>query len=157
MQWRHGDELFGSPPKFDGCLVKIETDAGLVGYGETGTNGPMARAHIQHMTVGSFPGSSKLVNGPAGLIGADPLAIQRHFYRMTSLQHPFMAPIGTLSGIDIALWDLAGKITIAEVEEIVEVGELEPTQIHTPGIYVNRIIQGDFEKRIERLTLAKQD
>ncbi|MET1253902.1 CoA transferase subunit A [Aliikangiella maris] len=49
----------------------------------------------------------------------------------------------------------AGKITVAEVEEIVEVGEIPPTQIHTPGIYVNRIIQGQFEKRIERLTLAQ--
>lgn len=49
----------------------------------------------------------------------------------------------------------AGKITVVEVEEIVEVGELEPTQIHTPGIYVDRVIQGNFEKRIERMTLAK--
>jgi 3-oxoacid CoA-transferase subunit A len=49
----------------------------------------------------------------------------------------------------------AGKITVVEVEEIVEVGELQPTEIHTPGIYVNRIIKGQFEKRIERLTLAK--
>ena len=51
----------------------------------------------------------------------------------------------------------AGKITVVEVEEIVEVGELKPTEIHTPGIYVNRVIQATFEKRIERLTLAKQD
>jgi len=46
----------------------------------------------------------------------------------------------------------AGKITVAEVEEIVEPGELEPNQIHTPGIYVNRVIKGNFEKRIERVT-----
>ena len=49
----------------------------------------------------------------------------------------------------------AGKITVAEVEEIVEPGELEPSQIHTPGIYVNRVIKGDFEKRIERITTSK--
>lgn len=49
----------------------------------------------------------------------------------------------------------AGKITVAEVEEIVEPGELEPSQIHTPGIYVNRVIKGDFEKRIERVTTRK--
>jgi 3-oxoacid CoA-transferase subunit A len=49
----------------------------------------------------------------------------------------------------------AGKITVAEVEEIVEVGELNPTEIHTPGIYVNRVIQGSFEKRIERLMLSE--
>jgi len=46
----------------------------------------------------------------------------------------------------------AGKITVVEVEEIVEPGELDPDQIHTPGIYVNRLIQGDFEKRIEQRT-----
>ncbi|MBH0069867.1 CoA transferase subunit A [Pseudoalteromonas sp. NZS100] len=45
----------------------------------------------------------------------------------------------------------AGKITVAEVEEIVEPGELEPSQIHTPGIFVNRVIKGSFEKRIERV------
>jgi len=49
----------------------------------------------------------------------------------------------------------AGKITVVEVEEIVEVGELNPSEIHTPGIYVDRIIQATFEKRIENLTLAK--
>jgi 3-oxoacid CoA-transferase subunit A len=45
---------------------------------------------------------------------------------------------------------MAGKITIAEVEELVEPGELDPNQIHTPGIFVQRIFQGvDYEKRIE--------
>ncbi|OBY90273.1 succinyl-CoA--3-ketoacid-CoA transferase [Pseudomonas sp. AU11447] len=47
----------------------------------------------------------------------------------------------------------AGRITVVEVEEIVEPGELDPTQIHTPGIYVDRIIQGSFEKRIEKRTV----
>lgn len=47
----------------------------------------------------------------------------------------------------------AGKITVIEVEEIVEPGELEPSQIHTPGIYVDRIIQSTFEKRIEKRTV----
>ena len=48
---------------------------------------------------------------------------------------------------------MAGKITIAEVEELVEVGELDPDQIHTPGIYVHRIFQGsNYEKRIEHRT-----
>jgi galactonate dehydratase len=63
------------------------------------------------MTGGQFPGATKYTGGPAGLIGADPLAIERHFYRMTSMQHPFLPPMGTVSGIDIALWDMAGKIT----------------------------------------------
>src|SRR5437588_6234825 len=48
-----------------------------------------------------------------------------------------------------------GKVTLAEVEELVEVGELDPDQVHTPGIYVDRIIQGSrYEKRIEFRTLA---
>jgi len=49
----------------------------------------------------------------------------------------------------------AGKITVVEVEEIVEPGELKPDQIHTPGIYVDRIIQGSFEKRIEKRTVRE--
>jgi len=50
----------------------------------------------------------------------------------------------------------AGAITIAEVEELVEVGDIDPNHVHTPGIYVQRIFQGqDFEKRIERRTLRK--
>jgi len=47
----------------------------------------------------------------------------------------------------------AAKVTVVEVEEIVEPGELDPNHIHTPGIFVNRIIKGSFEKRIE-LTLV---
>ncbi len=50
----------------------------------------------------------------------------------------------------------AGKITIAEVEELVPAGELDPNEIHTPGIYVQRIFQGkDYEKRIEQRTVRK--
>lgn len=49
---------------------------------------------------------------------------------------------------------MAGKITIAEVEQLVEVGELDPDHVHTPGIYVHRIFQGkDYEKRIEQRTV----
>ena len=52
---------------------------------------------------------------------------------------------------------MAGKITIAEVEELVPVGKLDPNEIHTPGIFVQRIFQGSyFEKRIEQRTLRKK-
>lgn len=51
------------------------------------------------------------------------------------------------------LMAMAGRITVAEVEELVEPGELDPNTIHTPGIFVQRIIQGtDYEKRIEQRT-----
>lgn len=54
------------------------------------------------------------------------------------------------------LMAMAGKITIAEVEELLPAGSLDPNQIHTPGIYVNRIFQGsNYEKRIEQLTIRK--
>jgi 3-oxoacid CoA-transferase subunit A len=49
----------------------------------------------------------------------------------------------------------AGAVTIAEVEEIVEVGALDPECIHVPGIYVNMVVQGQFEKRIEQRTVTK--
>ncbi|RKJ54384.1 CoA transferase subunit A, partial [Butyricicoccus sp. 1XD8-22] len=51
---------------------------------------------------------------------------------------------------------MSGKITIAEVEEIVEVGELDPDEIHTPSVYVQRVVLGNnYEKRIERLTIKE--
>lgn len=52
---------------------------------------------------------------------------------------------------------MAGKVTIAEVEELVEVGALDPDHIHTPGVYVHRIFQGTaYEKRIEQLTVRSK-
>jgi galactonate dehydratase len=78
----------------DGCLVRIETDAGITGYGETGVDAATARARIPQLH----------------LTGADPLSIERLFQSMTGAIHPFVPNIPLISGIDIALWDLAGKI-----------------------------------------------
>jgi 3-oxoacid CoA-transferase subunit A len=50
-----------------------------------------------------------------------------------------------------------GKVCVAEVEEIVPVGSLDPDSIHLPGIYVHRLIQGDHEKRIEQRTVRKRE
>jgi 3-oxoacid CoA-transferase subunit A len=53
---------------------------------------------------------------------------------------------------------MAGKITVAEVEELVPVGDLDPNQIHTPGIFVQRIFLGEkYEKRIEQVTVRKKE
>jgi acyl CoA:acetate/3-ketoacid CoA transferase alpha subunit len=50
----------------------------------------------------------------------------------------------------------AAKVTIAEVEHLVDVGELDPDSVHTPSVFVNRIFLGaSFEKRIERRTVRK--
>jgi 3-oxoacid CoA-transferase subunit A len=56
------------------------------------------------------------------------------------------------------LMAMAGKITVAEVEELVPAGELDPNEIHTPGIFVQRIFQGEtFEKRLEKRTVRTRD
>jgi 3-oxoacid CoA-transferase subunit A len=56
------------------------------------------------------------------------------------------------------LMAMAGKITVAEVEELVPAGKLDPNQVHTPGIFVQRIIQGQkYEKRIEQRTIRKRE
>src|SRR3984893_18300177 len=86
------------------CLIRIGTDAGLTGYGEAGSTGPMARARIETMK-------------PL-LIGKDPLTIEVHFHQMTTLMHTYMAHIPTISGIDMALGDLAGKILDRRVCEL---------------------------------------
>src|SRR5204863_3862085 len=67
----------------DGCLIRIETDSGLVGYGESGINSKLARDRIETIQQ--------------TLIGQDPLAIERHFYRMSALQYSFVAHIPTVS------------------------------------------------------------
>jgi 3-oxoacid CoA-transferase subunit A len=70
-------------------------------------------------------------------------------------------PLGNLVYRDTArnfnpLVAMAGKITIAEVEELVAVGELDPNEVHTPGIFVQRILEGSgYEKRIERRTVRE--
>ncbi|MGO9242986.1 MAG: mandelate racemase/muconate lactonizing enzyme family protein [Bryobacteraceae bacterium] len=86
------------------CLIKVETDAGLYGIGEAGATAAMARARIETMA-------------PL-LIGKDPLSIEKHFFEMTSLMHTYIAHIPTISGIDIALWDLAGKVLDRPVFEL---------------------------------------
>src|SRR5271157_576359 len=58
------------------CLIKIETDAGLVGYGEAGATGPIVRARLQSMRI--------------PLIGQDPLEIERHFHNMSTLTHTYI-------------------------------------------------------------------
>lgn len=81
----------------DGCLIRIETDAGIVGCGEAGLPSAAARTRVEMMAP--------------QLVGQDPLAIEPHFYMLAATQYSFMANIPTVSGIDSALWDLAGKIT----------------------------------------------
>lgn len=88
-------------------LIKIDTDAGVSGYGPFAGTGPQARAVI-----------ADLERGGAGLIGQDPLAIEVHFHNMFYGFPLRERPIRILSGIDIALWDLAGKILEQPVSKL---------------------------------------
>jgi len=85
-----------------GTLIRIDTDAGISGYGECHGNGPFARNVIDSLHNGRLP--------HLGLIGKDPLAIQVHFHNMFYAYPQRGRQMGILSGIDIALWDLAGRI-----------------------------------------------
>ena len=88
--------------KDPGTLIRIETDAGITGYGPCGANGPFARNVIAGLEGGRLP--------HLGLIGKDPLAIQVHFHNMFYAYPQRGRQVRVLSGIDVALWDLAGKI-----------------------------------------------
>lgn len=107
------------------CLIKIDTDAGLTGFGEAGATGPMARARIETMK--------------GMLIGKDPLAIEQHFHNMTTLMHTYMAHIPTISGIDIALWDLAGKITGLPVHVLMGGPFRDAIPMYSHGIGLNML------------------
>ncbi len=102
-------------------LVKIETDAGIYGVGEAGASGPMVRAHLSHLQH--------------LLIGEDPLEIEKLYTRMVSQQHTYRAHIPTVSGVDIALWDVAGKLLNRPVSSVLtgRFREDIPLYINTGG------------------------
>jgi len=85
-------------------MIRLDTDAGVSGYGESGVSGPMMVAwRERYLPI---------------IMNQDPISIERHFHRMSTLMHPYMASIPALSGIDMALWDLAGKLTGKPVHEL---------------------------------------
>ncbi|MCC6168029.1 MAG: mandelate racemase/muconate lactonizing enzyme family protein [Caldilineaceae bacterium] len=100
-------------------LLKVETDAGVSGYGECHAGGPPAREVIAGLEGPRLP--------HLGLIGKDPLAIQVHFHNMFHAYPQRGRAVRVLSGIDIALWDLAGKL------------------LNQP---VSRLLGGNFRERI---------
>jgi galactonate dehydratase len=104
------------------CLIRIDTDSGLSGYGEAGSSGPMARSRIEQLK-------------PI-LSGSDPLSIERHFHQMITRMHPYMAHIPTISGIDIALWDLAGRITGQPVNVLLGGPFRDAIQLYSHGLGV---------------------
>jgi galactonate dehydratase len=95
-----------------GTMIKIETDAGIEGYGPALGSGPLARAVIAEFM--SDQGSAKGL----GLIGKDPLAIEVHHHNMFYAWAQRYRQMRILSGIDIALWDVAGKILDSPVSKL---------------------------------------
>src|ERR1700733_8916233 len=121
----------------DGCILKIETDAGLTGYGEAGFSAPACRAIIETMK-------------PV-LIGEDPLAIEKHFYAMTGVQHPYKAHIPTIGGVDIALWDLAGKILGLPVYRLLGGPIQKEIPVYGHGMIANMLDKGECREWAERV------
>ncbi len=97
-------------PRQGATLIKIETDAGISGFGPCGESGPTARSIIDLLHHGRLP--------HLGLVGKDPLAIQVHFHNMFYAYPQRGRHMRVLSGIDIALWDLAGKIVGQPVSKL---------------------------------------
>src|SRR3954470_13781733 len=119
------------------CLIRIDTDAGITGYGEAGSTGPMARARIATMRT--------------LLVGKDPLTIEVHFHNMTSLMHTYMAHIPTISGIDMALWDLAGKILNAPVSTLLGGPFRESIPMYSHGVNLNMLDKGNVREWAARI------
>lgn len=119
-------------------LVKVETDAGIYGIGEAGASGPMARAQLRHLEH--------------YLIGEDPLDIQKLYDRMVNLMHPYRAHIPTVSGVDIALWDLAGKILNRPISKLLS-GRFRdevPLYINSgPGNMLDKNACRDWTQRVK--------
>jgi galactonate dehydratase len=122
------------------CLIRIDTDAGITGYGEAGATGPMARARLATMK-------------PL-LIGKDPLLIEVHFHNLTTLMHTYMAHIPTISGIDMALWDLAGKIIGLPVSALLGGPFRDAIPMYSHGIGLNMLDKSacrDWAQRIKAM------
>src|ERR1051325_3135579 len=115
-------------------LIRVDTDAGLSGYGECNTAGPAARSAIAF-----YNGGGRLPN--LALLGKDPLAIQVHFHNMFYAYAQRRREIKVLSGIDMALWDLAGKILHQPVSKLLGGNfrdEILPSSHATGGDYLSK-------------------
>ncbi len=128
-------------PQHGTTLVRVETDAGVSGYGPCHGTGPFVRAAIAGLAGPRLP--------HLGLIGKDPLAIDVHFHNMFYAYPQRARIMGVLSAIDIALWDLAGKLLGQPVCRLLggPFREEIPLYSHCPG--------GDFLSRDEWQTRAQ--
>ncbi len=110
-------------------------------------------APSQGWLADSFKGA---VGFESFLIGQDPLAIARHFSVLTSLEYPFIAHIPTISGIDIALWDLAGKIMDRPLYQLLGGPFRLAAPVYSHGNFKNMLDPGEVKAWAEKMKAAPE-
>ena len=125
-------------------LIRVDTDAGLSGYGECNTPGPAARS-----AIAQYNGAGRLPN--LGLIGKDPLAIQVHFHNMFYAYAQRRREIKVLSGIDMALWDLAGKILNRPVSKLLGGNFRDEVLLYSHATGGDYLSKEEWRDRAQRL------
>ncbi len=125
-------------------LIRIDTDAGISGYGESGAPGPVARSVIAaHNGGGRLPHLT--------LIGKDPLAIQVHFHNMFYAYPQRGRQMRVFGGVDMALWDLAGRILNQPVSKLLGGNFRDAILLysHAPG--GNYLSKEEWRDRAQRM------
>jgi L-alanine-DL-glutamate epimerase-like enolase superfamily enzyme len=125
-------------------LIRIDTDAGISGYGECGGSGVFAREVIAAYNVrGRLP--------HLGLLGKDPLAIQVHFHNMFYAYEQRGRQMRVLGGLDMALWDLAGRILNQPVSKLLGGNFRDEIDLysHAPG--GDYLSKDEWRARAERM------
>src|SRR5689334_23060096 len=125
-------------------LIRVDTNAGLSGYGECNTPGPAARSAIAaYNGAGRLPGLS--------VVGKDPLAIQVHFHNMFYAYPQRRREIKVISGIDMALWDLAGKILRQPVSKLLGGNFRDRVLLYSHATGGDYLSKGEWRDRAQRL------
>jgi L-alanine-DL-glutamate epimerase-like enolase superfamily enzyme len=125
-------------------LIRVDTDAGISGYGECNTPGPAARS-----VIAAYNGAGRLPN--LGVVGKDPLAIQVHFHNMFYGYPQRRREIKVLSGIDMALWDLAGKILKQPVSKLLGGNFRDKVLLYSHATGGNYLSKEEWRDRAQRL------
>ncbi|MBI1296612.1 hypothetical protein GC175_16780 [bacterium] len=125
-------------------LIKIETDAGVDGYGECHGSGSYARAAIAALEGPRLP--------HLGLIGKDPLAIEVHFHNMFYAYPQRGRVTRVLSGIDIALWDLAGKLLGQPVSKLLGGNFRDEIKLYSHCGGGDMLDKAAWRDRVDKLT-----
>jgi L-alanine-DL-glutamate epimerase-like enolase superfamily enzyme len=125
-------------------LIRIDTDAGISGYGECAGPGPVARS-----VIADYNGRGRLPK--LGLLGKDPLAIQVHFHNMFYGYPQRGRQMRVLGGIDMALWDLAGRILKKPVSKLLGGNFREEIQLYSHATGGDYLSKEEWRDRAQRL------